>query len=70
MKTAATTDKITAIDSKKPLTKQELITANIKLLIEQSEARKERSTHHGHEPLPGRANIMMKFHWSSSRKST
>ena len=26
---------VTAIDSKKPLTKQELITANIKLLIEQ-----------------------------------
>jgi hypothetical protein len=32
------TDNITAIDSKKPLTKQELITANIKLLIEQLEA--------------------------------
>jgi hypothetical protein len=38
MKTAATTDNITAIDSRKRLTKQELITANIKLLIEQLEA--------------------------------
>ena len=33
-----TTTNVTAIDSKKPLTKQELITANIKLLIEQLEA--------------------------------
>jgi hypothetical protein len=33
-----TTANVTAIDSKKPLTKQELITANIKLLIEQLEA--------------------------------
>jgi len=36
----ATTDNITTIDSKKPLTKQELIAANIKLLIEQLEAGK------------------------------
>jgi hypothetical protein len=33
-----TNNNVTAIDSKKPLTKQELITANIKLLIEQLEA--------------------------------
>jgi hypothetical protein len=33
MKTAATADKLTAIDSKKPLTQQELIIANIKLLM-------------------------------------
>jgi hypothetical protein len=33
-----TTTNVTAIDSKKPITKQELITANIKLLIEQLEA--------------------------------
>jgi len=39
MKTAATTDNVTPIDSKKPLTKQKLITVNITLLIEQSEAR-------------------------------
>ena len=32
------TTNVTAIDSKKPLTKQELIAANIKLLIEQLEA--------------------------------
>ena len=31
---------IAAIDSKKPNTKQELIAANIKLLIEQLEARR------------------------------
>ncbi len=31
---------VTAIDSKKPITKQELITANIKLLIEQLDAGK------------------------------
>jgi hypothetical protein len=40
MSSNATTDNITAIDSKKPSTKQELITANIKLLIEQLEAGK------------------------------
>jgi hypothetical protein len=33
MKTAAPTDNITVIDSKKLLTKQELINANIKLLM-------------------------------------
>jgi hypothetical protein len=38
MKTAATTNSATPIDSKKPTTKQELIAANIKLLIEQLEA--------------------------------
>jgi hypothetical protein len=38
MSTNATTSNITNIDSKKPLTKQELIAANIKLLIEQLEA--------------------------------
>ena len=38
MSSAATTPNTTAIDSKKPLTQQELITANIKLLIEQLEA--------------------------------
>jgi hypothetical protein len=41
MTTAATT-----IDSKKPLTKQELITANIKLLIEQLEAGKSEALTH------------------------
>ena len=35
---SVSTTNVTAIDSKKPLTKQELITANIKLLIEQLEA--------------------------------
>ena len=38
MSSTATTTNITAIDSKKPTTKQELIAANIKLLIEQLEA--------------------------------
>jgi len=38
MSSNATTDNIAAIDSKKPSTKQELIAANIKLLIEQLEA--------------------------------
>jgi hypothetical protein len=38
MSSAATTSNITNIESKKPLTKQELIAANIKLLIEQLEA--------------------------------
>jgi hypothetical protein len=37
MNTTATTNNVTTIDSKKPLTKQELIAANIKLLIEQLE---------------------------------
>src|SRR5580692_11275141 len=38
MSSTANTSTIAAIDSKKPNTKQELITANIKLLIEQLEA--------------------------------
>jgi hypothetical protein len=38
MSSAATTNNPTAIDNKKPSTKQELIAANIKLLIEQLEA--------------------------------
>jgi hypothetical protein len=38
MSSNANTDNVTAIDSKKPLSKQELIAANIKLLIEQLEA--------------------------------
>ncbi len=38
MNSNETTNNVTAIDSKKPLTKQELIAANIKLLIEQLEA--------------------------------
>ena len=38
MNTTATTSNTTTIDSKKPNTKQELIAANIKLLIEQLEA--------------------------------
>src|SRR5271156_4030124 len=38
MSSTATTNTVTTIDSKKPNTKQELIAANIKLLIEQLEA--------------------------------
>ena len=38
MSNAATNNNATPIDSKKPSTKQELIAANIKLLIEQLEA--------------------------------
>ena len=50
MSSAATT-----IDSKKPTTKQELITANIKLLIEQLEA--------GHsEALTNYLTAMSRFH--------
>ena len=46
---------IAVIDSKKPTTKQELIAANIKLLIEQLEA--------GHsEALTGYLNAMSRFH--------
>jgi hypothetical protein len=51
MTTAATT----TIDSKKPLTKQELITANIKLLIEQLEAGKS-------EALTNYLTAMSRFH--------
>ena len=50
-----TTKTIAAIDSKKPNTKQELIAANIKLLIEQLEA--------GHsEALTHYLNAMSRFH--------
>ncbi len=46
---------ITAIDSKKPSTKQELIAANIKLLIEQLES--------GHsEALTNYLTAMSRFH--------
>ena len=38
MNSATTTNTVTTIESKKPNTKQELIAANIKLLIEQLEA--------------------------------
>jgi hypothetical protein len=38
MSSADTTKKVTTIDRKKPLTKQELIAADIKLLIEQLKA--------------------------------
>jgi hypothetical protein len=40
MSSTATTANITAVDGKKPATKQELIAANIKLLIEQLESGK------------------------------
>jgi hypothetical protein len=54
MSSNATTN-VTAIDSKKPLTKQELITANIKLLIEQLEA--------GHsDALTNYLTAMSRFH--------
>ena len=46
---------VTAIDSKKPLTKQELITANIKLLIEQLEAGKS-------DALTNYLTAMSRFH--------
>ena len=55
MSSNAKTDNITAIDSKKPTTKQELIAANIKLLIEQLEA--------GHsEALTNYLTAMSRFH--------
>jgi len=50
-----TTDNVTAIDSKKPLTKQELITQNIKLLIEQLEAGKS-------DALTNYLTAMSRFH--------
>jgi hypothetical protein len=54
MSSAADTN-ITNIDSKKPTTKQELITANIKLLIEQLEA--------GHsEAVTNYLTAMSRFH--------
>ena len=50
-----TTNNVTAIDSKKPTTKQELIAANIKLLIEQLEA--------GHsDALTNYLTAMSRFH--------
>ena len=55
MQTTATTDNVTTIDSKKPTTKQELIAANIKLLIEQLEA--------GHsDALTNYLTAMSRFH--------
>jgi hypothetical protein len=55
MNSTATTDNVATIDSKKPSTKQELIAANIKLLIEQLEA--------GHsDALTNYLNAMSRFH--------
>src|ERR1700744_2225566 len=55
MSSKATTTNVTAIDSKKPLTKQELIAANIKLLIEQLDA--------GHsDALTNSLTAMTRFH--------
>jgi hypothetical protein len=55
MNSAAATNNDTAIDSKKPATKQELIAANVKLLIEQLEA--------GHtETLTNYLTAMSRFH--------
>ena len=55
MSSAATTSNVTTIDSKKPTTKQELIAANIKLLIEQLEA--------GHsDALTNYLTAMSRFH--------
>ena len=55
MNSAATTNTVTTIDSKKPSTKQELIAANIKLLIEQLDA--------GHsDALTNYLTAMSRFH--------
>ena len=55
MSSNATTSNVATIDSKKPSTKQELIAANIKLLIEQLEA--------GHsEALTNYLTAMSRFH--------
>lgn len=55
MSSTATTNSVTTIDSKKPATQQELIAANIKLLIEQLEA--------GHsEVLTNYLTAMSRFH--------
>src|SRR5580658_2766856 len=55
MSSSATTQTPAAIDSRKPNTKQELIAANIKLLIEQLEA--------GHsEALTNYLTAMSRFH--------
>ncbi len=53
--TAAKPHSISTLDSKKPSTKQELIAANIKLLIEQLEAG------HSHA-LTGYLTAMSRFH--------
>lgn len=55
MSSKATTTNITAIDSKKPATKQELIAANIKLLIEQLQAGKS-------EALTNYLTAVSRFH--------
>ncbi len=55
MSSAATTKTPTPIDSKKPTTKQELIAANIKLLIEQLEAGKS-------DALTNYLTAMSRFH--------
>jgi hypothetical protein len=55
MSSNATTITVTAIDSKKPSTKQELIAANIKLLIEQLEAGKS-------DALTNYLTAMSRFH--------
>jgi hypothetical protein len=55
MSSTANTPNVATIDSKRPLTKQELITANIKLLIEQLEA--------GHsDTLTNYLTAMSRFH--------
>jgi hypothetical protein len=55
MSSNATTTNVTAIDSKKPATKQELIAANIKLLIEQLDAGKS-------DALTNYLTAMSRFH--------
>ena len=55
MSSTATTRNVTTIDSKKPSTKQELIAANIKLLIEQLEAGKS-------DALTNYLTAMSRFH--------
>jgi len=55
MSSTATTNSVTTIDSKKPNTKQELIAANIKLLIEQLEAGKS-------DALTNYLTAMSRFH--------
>jgi hypothetical protein len=55
MNNTAQTNNVATIDSKKPLTKQELITANIKLLIEQLEAGKS-------DALTNYLTAMSRFH--------
>jgi hypothetical protein len=55
MNNSAITTNVTAIDSKKPATKQELIAANIKLLIEQLEAGKS-------DALTNYLTAMSRFH--------